>query len=116
MALTGSRLCSNKSSTINKRMGWLMVRITLATRCSFSLSRYIFVLSGIAERLSEWPRQLESMEGAAFFQAFLRTGTPFFAFRGISNYVEPRNRNNWQIALAVQNVQKAVLALLPELQ
>ncbi|MEM6345909.1 MAG: futalosine hydrolase [Bacteroidota bacterium] len=72
--------------------------------------------AGIAERLAEWPRQLESMEGAAFFQAFLRAGTPFFAFRGISNYVETRNRKNWQIALAVQNVQKAVLALLPELQ
>lgn len=83
---------------------------------SLTVNRVGGTESGIAERLSEWPRQLESMEGAAFFQAFLRTETPFFAFRGISNYVEPRNRNNWQIGLAVQNVQKAVLALLPELQ
>lgn len=72
--------------------------------------------AGLAERFAEWPRQIESMEGAAFFQAFLRSGTPFLAFRGISNYVEVRNKENWQIGPAVQNAQKAILALLPELQ
>ncbi|MEL6842298.1 MAG: futalosine hydrolase [Bacteroidota bacterium] len=71
---------------------------------------------GITQRLAEWPRDLETMEGAAFFMAFLRSRTPFYAFRGISNYVEPRNRDNWQIGPALRNVQQAVLALLPDFE
>ncbi|MFK7922510.1 MAG: futalosine hydrolase [Bacteroidia bacterium] len=83
---------------------------------ALTVNRVTGTETGLAERLAEWPRQLESMEGAAFFQAFLRSGTPFLAFRGISNYVEVRNKKNWQIGPAVQNVQKAILALLPDLQ
>ncbi len=51
---------------------------------------------------------VETMESAAFFYACLRTGTPFYAFRSISNYVEPRNRGGWKIREAAQAVQQQV--------
>lgn len=51
-----------------------------------------------------WNKQIETMEGAAFFQIMMREKIPFYAFRSISNYVEPRNRANWQIPLALANL------------
>jgi len=59
----------------------------------------------IAATRARWQPGIETMEGAAFFQVMLETGLPFASFRSISNYVEPRNRQQWQVteaALAVQ--------------
>lgn len=48
--------------------------------------------------------QVESMEGAAFFHACLLAGTPFMQIRAISNHVEARNREAWDIPLAVERL------------
>ncbi len=44
---------------------------------------------------------LESMEGAAVHYAALMTGTAFFQIRSVSNLVEPRNKDNWDIGKAI---------------
>lgn len=44
---------------------------------------------------------VESMEGAAFFQACLETNTPFTEIRAISNYVAPRDTSTWQMKDAI---------------
>lgn len=59
--------------------------------------------------------EVESMEGAAFFHASLRAGVPFHEIRGISNRVEPRNRSNWKIKEAIENVQTFLLEYLKTL-
>ncbi len=69
----------------------------------------------ISDRLHRWQAQTESMEGAAFFHALLAAGIPFHAFRGISNYVEPRDKSQWKIALASENAQRFVISLLKKL-
>ncbi|GAB4405947.1 MAG: hypothetical protein OHK0039_07290 [Bacteroidia bacterium] len=69
---------------------------------------------GIARMAARWQPQIETMEGAAFFYAMLRTGTPFVALRGISNYVEPRDTSRWQIARAANAAQVAVIDLLAD--
>lgn len=56
--------------------------------------------------------QVESMEGAAFFQACLSAGIPFLAIRSISNVVEPRNREAWNLPLAIDNLNKVLIELL----
>ena len=56
--------------------------------------------------------QVESMEGAAFFQACLFAGVPFLEIRSISNYVEPRNREAWDLPLAIGNLNKVLIELL----
>lgn len=56
--------------------------------------------------------QLESMEGAAFFYACSRKGLPCIQIRTVSNYVERRNRNNWNIPLAVKNLNEKLINLL----
>lgn len=48
--------------------------------------------------------QIESMEGAAFFYACLFEGITCTQIRTISNKVEKRNRDNWNIPLAVKNL------------
>lgn len=56
----------------------------------------------------KWNPDIESMEGAAFFQACLLAGVPFREFRSISNRVEKRDLSQWNIPLAVNNIQKWV--------
>ncbi|MFN4080474.1 MAG: futalosine hydrolase [Saprospiraceae bacterium] len=61
--------------------------------------------------------QVESMEGAAFFYACLNAGLPFAQIRAISNYVEPRNRDAWNLSLAIANLNETLwdmLSLLSE--
>lgn len=48
--------------------------------------------------------QIESMEGAAVFYACEQMKLPCLQIRTISNYVEPRNRANWEIGLAIKNL------------
>jgi len=66
-------------------------------------------IAAIAERLNP---QLESMEGAAFFYACRELKVPCLQIRAVSNYVEKRNRDNWQIGLAVKNLNNFALNFL----
>ncbi len=56
----------------------------------------------------------ESMEGAAFLYACLTENIKCLQLRGISNYVEERNKKSWNIALAIQNVNEVIIDLLNE--
>jgi futalosine hydrolase len=63
----------------------------------------------VAERLQP---QLESMEGAAFFYACRQMNVPCIQIRAVSNYVEKRNRDNWQIGLAIKNLNTFAVEFL----
>ena len=54
----------------------------------------------------------ESMEGAAFLFACKAANQPCVQIRAISNYVEKRNRNNWNIPLAIANLNKKAIEIL----
>jgi futalosine hydrolase len=56
--------------------------------------------------------QIETMEGAAFFYACLLEGISCIQLRAISNKVERRNKENWNIKLALENLTTASLKLL----
>jgi futalosine hydrolase len=68
----------------------------------------------IAEMERLWNPEVETMEGAAFFQACILENVPFRALRGISNRVEPRNRAAWRVKEAIENVQQHLLNLLQQ--
>lgn len=55
----------------------------------------------VAHRLDP---DIESMEGAAVYYAAHEVGVPAIQIRAISNYVERRNRANWQVALAIEHL------------
>jgi futalosine hydrolase len=56
--------------------------------------------------------QLESMEGAAFFYACKQAGIPYLQIRAVSNYVEKRNRDAWQIGFAIKNLNSFAVEFL----
>jgi futalosine hydrolase len=51
---------------------------------------------------------IESMEGAAFAFVCQQFNTPWVQIRSISNKVEPRNRDAWNIPLAIENLHTEV--------
>lgn len=59
--------------------------------------------------------QVESMEGAAFLYACLLEGISCLQIRAISNKVERRNKDNWDIKLAVKNLTNKLLEVLQTL-
>ena len=59
------------------------------------------------ERLSrKFNPDIETMEGATFFYICSGEKIPFLALRAISNRVEPRNKDNWNIGLALDNLSE----------
>lgn len=66
----------------------------------------------IAKTAARLNPTVESMEGAAFFYACEQLGLPSLQVRSISNYVEPRNRDAWQMGLAVKNLNKWLVGFL----
>lgn len=55
---------------------------------------------------------VESMEGAAFMFACENENIPYVQIRAVSNYVEKRNKENWNIPLAIENLNQKVLKIL----
>jgi futalosine hydrolase len=52
---------------------------------------------------------IETMEGATFFYICCLERIPFLALRAISNRVELRNRRNWNILLALNNLSEKLI-------
>lgn len=59
--------------------------------------------------------QIESMEGAAFFYSCNQLALPCIQLRAVSNYVERRNRQSWNIPLAVSNLNETLIHLIDSL-
>ena len=55
---------------------------------------------------------IETMEGAAVHYICLCEGVNFAQIRSISNYVEPRNRDNWQLSTAITNLNTWLIKYL----
>ncbi|KGE14524.1 futalosine hydrolase [Sphingobacterium deserti] len=58
---------------------------------------------------------VESMEGSALFFVSEQEQIPALQYRAISNYIEPRNKEMWQIGLAVKNINVFLRELLVHL-
>ena len=56
--------------------------------------------------LKKFNPDIETMEGATFFYICERENIPFLALRAISNRVEPRNKSNWNIVLALEKLSE----------
>lgn len=66
----------------------------------------------IREASERWPAQVETMEAGAVMYACNRAGVPYLGLRTISNYVERRNRDAWQMPLAVQRLNETLTQLI----
>jgi futalosine hydrolase len=68
--------------------------------------------SSIEKVFARFHPYTESMEGAAFMFACENENIPYVQLRAVSNYVERRNRESWNIPLAIENINKKVLEIL----
>jgi futalosine hydrolase len=62
--------------------------------------------------IKKYNPDIETMEGATFFYICSGEKIPFLALRSISNRVEPRNKDNWNISLALDNLSEKLKHLL----
>lgn len=62
----------------------------------------------ITKLVTKYHPDIESMEGAAFYFCCMHMHLPCFQLRSISNYVEKRNKANWNIPLAVEQLNIAL--------
>lgn len=64
---------------------------------------------------SRFSPDVESMEGAAFFRGCENLIGNCLQIRGVSNYVEKRDKSKWDIPLAIKNTNEFVIRLIQEI-
>ncbi len=69
----------------------------------------------ITEIINRLNPDIENMEGAAFFQVCNTFNVPCIQIRAISNKVEQRNKDNWNLPLAIKNLNNTVQEIIAEL-
>jgi len=58
----------------------------------------------IEQRISGFNPDIETMEGASSFYVCKMMGVSVLQVRAISNFVEPRNRDAWELNMAINNL------------
>ena len=66
----------------------------------------------IKKVMQKFNPDIETMEGAAFFYVCMMEKISCVQLRTISNFVERRNRDNWNIPLAIKNLTEVVYDFL----
>lgn len=102
--------------------GWLINQRVVESAIANSLPRVkalsVNTVSGNdhdVERLTaRYHADAESMEGAAFMWCCLKESIPFLQMRAVSNYVEQRRKLNWDIPLAIKNLNATAISMLKE--
>lgn len=69
----------------------------------------------IAAITAQFSPDTETMEGAAVGYVCSKMNFPWIQIRAISNRVEPRNKANWNIPLALKNLHAETLVYLQKL-
>jgi futalosine hydrolase len=71
--------------------------------------------ASISKTVKRLNPHVESMEGAAFFYACMIEKIPCAQIRAVSNFIEKRNRDNWNIALAIKNLNETAIEIVNNL-
>ncbi len=63
-------------------------------------------------QVKEFKADIESMEGAGFAFVCGKFGQKYLQIRAVSNYIEPRNRGNWEVELALANLNEVLIQMI----
>jgi futalosine hydrolase len=97
---TQKKLENQKPLALNAGLPWVN---------SLSVNTVSGSIPTIAEKKKKYNCGIENMEGIAFHFACLEQEIPFVQIRAISNYVSPRNKSEWQIDLAIRNLNQYLI-------
>jgi futalosine hydrolase len=101
----------NPENTRNERINYKVVhKLMTVTGITSNTIRGTAATIDRIKRLA--PADIESMEGAAFFYACLSSNIPCLQIRSISNRVEERDKSQWNLNLALKNLNKILWQLI----
>ena len=80
--------------------------------CGITVNKVHGNEKSIEKIFSKFHPNTESMEGAAFLFACAQEKIPYAQIRSISNFVEKRNKNKWNIPLAIETLNKKAIEIL----
>jgi futalosine hydrolase len=69
----------------------------------------------IQQLVKKYDPVIESMEGAALHYVCREANIPFVQIRAVSNYIGERNKANWKIKEAIDNLNQALLKYVDKL-
>lgn len=98
----------NKHTELLKEAGLVLVDAVTVNEISTNEDRISYYKNGLGATI-------ETMEGAALHYTGLMENIPFLQLRSISNYVGERNKEAWQLATAIENVNTVLHQLLQKL-
>lgn len=115
----GAGLVDENENPFDER-GWIECKTinTVNAEKSFRILTGITsdIVSGSRERIDLLKKRfnpdIESMEGATFLYICALEKVPCLALRAVSNMIEERNRDNWDIPLALRNMREKAEELL----
>lgn len=82
---------------------------------SISLNMASGTQATLNKQIERFQPDIESMEGAGFFYTCLLEKVPFLEIRSISNVVEVRDTDRWNIPLAVKNLNEVLIDMIGSL-
>jgi len=88
---------------------------TLPKGIGITVNKVHGITDSIVEVETQFDADIESMEGGAAMFVSKMEKVNFIEIRTISNRVEPRNKANWNIALAITNLNKTLIAITNEI-
>jgi futalosine hydrolase len=83
---------------------------------SITVNTLIGSLDSVEKLKNKFKPEIMTTEGAAFFYVCLMENKPFLQLRAISNFVEIRKIENWNIPLALKNLSDSILTIFEELR
>ena len=83
---------------------------------SITVNTLIGSLDSVEKLKNKFKPEIMTTEGAAFFYVCLMENIPFLQLRAISNFVEIRKIENWNIPLALKNLSDSILTIFEELR
>lgn len=90
----------------------LKIEFNLPKKSSITVNKVHGSKSSIDAIKDKYHPDVESMEGAAFMMTCKTMDVKFHQIRAISNYVEPRNKDNWKLNLAIDNLNATLIKAL----
>ncbi|MEY3422016.1 MAG: futalosine hydrolase, partial [Bacteroidota bacterium] len=90
--------------------------VGLRSASSVTVNKVTGSQSSIQQIYEKYQPDLESMEGAAVFYTCNMMNTPSLQIRSVSNYIEPRNKANWNIPLAIKALNDYLIEFIQSIK
>ena len=115
LKLADPNLFPFKSKRLVNPHNQLMQKLNLPLVTGVSVNEISTNPKRIHQLIDHYAPAIESMEGAAFHYVCLDEGIPFIQLRSISNRIGERDKSQWQLHKAIENLQNTLITLINKL-